>query len=95
MTKAASSEKEEVYVYLTPESFRKRNEEACLNRLKECMSADKLEPTLENGFVEDNIEQFYNLRTALGRRRNFSYYYSKPYTPETAFKNSLKIKKKY
>ena len=94
MSKTKTVEKEEVYVYLTPESFRKRNEEACLNRLKECMSADKLEPTLENGFIEDNIEHFYNIRQALGRRRNFAYYYSNPYTPETALKNSLKHKKK-
>ena len=86
--------KEETYVYLTPDAFRKKHEEACHARLQECMNADKLEPTLENGFIEDNIEQFYNLREALGRRRNFSYYYSKPYTPETALKNSLKPRHK-
>ena len=92
MTKANSEEKEkeETYVYLTPEAFRKRNEEACHTRLQECMNADKLEPTLENGFIEDNIERLYSLREALGRRRNFSYYFTKPYTGDLARELSKK-----
>ena len=85
---------QEVYVYLSPEDFRKRNEKACQDRLQQCMNAKKLEPTLENGFFHDNIEQFYELRSSKGRRRNCSYYYTEPYTPETAFKNSLKHKKR-
>lgn len=92
MTKANSEEKEkeETYVYLTPEAFRKRNEEACHARLMKCVEADKLEPTLENGYFEDNKEEFYKLRNALGRRRNFSYYFTTPYTGDLARELSKK-----
>ena len=92
MTKANSEEKEETYVYLSPSAFRKRNEDGCRARLLECMNADKLEPTLENGFFEDNKEEFYKLRETLGRRRNFSYYFTRPYTGDLARELSKKPK---
>lgn len=83
---------EQTYVMLTPESFRKKNEEACHARLMKCIEADKLEPTLENGYFEDNKEEFYKLRNALGRRRNFSYYFTRPYTGDYARELSKKPK---
>lgn len=92
MTKANSEEKEkeETYVYLSPSAFRKKNEEACHARLLECMNADKLEPSLKNGFITENKEEFDKLREVLGRRRNFSYYFTTPYTGDYARELSKK-----
>lgn len=76
MPKPTVEKSEEVITIPTISEFQKNNQEACRARLLECMSAPKLEQTLENGYIHDNLDELHRLTEELGRRRDRRYYFT-------------------
>ena len=74
-----SKKEKEDYTIPKWNEFESENRKTIRSNLEKCMNAPKLKPTLENGYINDNLDLFRELRSN-GRRRNFSNYFSKPYS---------------
>ena len=54
-----------------------RQRQSVQENLLKCLNAPKRKPTLENGFIHDNIDLFRKLKSENGRKRYLSDYFSK------------------